>query len=64
MSMRLRLMTVNDVPEAMQLKDAAGWNQTSADWARFLSANPEGCPAGYKSESGTRLADGVQLPTA
>ena len=43
MSVRFRLMTVEDVPEAMQLKDAAGWNQTSADWARFLSASPEGC---------------------
>jgi GNAT superfamily N-acetyltransferase len=43
MSVRFRLITVDDVPEAMQLKDAAGWNQTSADWARFLSASPEGC---------------------
>src|ERR1700722_19054989 len=42
MSVRFRLMTVDDVREAMQLKDAAGWNQTSADWARFLSVNPEG----------------------
>jgi GNAT superfamily N-acetyltransferase len=36
-------MTLEDIPEAMRLKDAAGWNQTSADWARFLSATPEGC---------------------
>jgi Acetyltransferase (GNAT) family len=36
-------MTIEDIPEAMQLKDAAGWNQTTADWARFLSASPEGC---------------------
>jgi GNAT superfamily N-acetyltransferase len=43
MSVRFRLMTVEDIPEAMQLKDAVGWNQTSADWARFLSASPEGC---------------------
>jgi GNAT superfamily N-acetyltransferase len=43
MSVRFRLMTIDDIPEAMQLKDAAGWNQTRADWVRFLSASPEGC---------------------
>jgi GNAT superfamily N-acetyltransferase len=36
-------MTVDDIPEAMRLKDLAGWNQTAADWERFLSAEPEGC---------------------
>jgi len=36
-------MTVEDIPQAMQLKDAAGWNQTTTDWARFLSASPERC---------------------
>ena len=36
-------MTVDDIPEAMRLKDLAGWNQTAADWERFLSAGPEGC---------------------
>jgi predicted N-acetyltransferase YhbS len=43
MRVRFRLMTIEDTPAAMQLKDAAGWNQTAADWARFLSASPEGC---------------------
>jgi hypothetical protein len=43
MGVRFRLMTAADIPQAMQLKDAAGWNQTCADWLRFLSANPEGC---------------------
>jgi GNAT superfamily N-acetyltransferase len=43
MSARFRSMTIEDIPEAMQLKDSAGWNQTTADWARFLSASPEGC---------------------
>lgn len=43
MNVRLRLMTVDDIPEAMRLKDLAGWNQTAADWDRFLSADPEGC---------------------
>jgi GNAT superfamily N-acetyltransferase len=27
----------------MALVDQAGWNQTPADWARFLSASPGGC---------------------
>lgn len=36
-------MTAGDVPKATQLKDSAGWNQTTTDWARFLSASPEGC---------------------
>jgi GNAT superfamily N-acetyltransferase len=43
MNVRLRLMTADDIPEAMRLKDLAGWNQTVADWVRFLSACPEGC---------------------
>jgi len=38
MGVRFRLMTAADIPQAMQLKDAAGWNQTRADWLRFLSA--------------------------
>lgn len=43
MSVRFRLKTIEDIPEAMQLKDAAGWNQTTSDWTRFLSASPDGC---------------------
>jgi GNAT superfamily N-acetyltransferase len=43
MNVRLRLMTIDDIPKAMRLKDLAGWNQTAADWQRFLSADPEGC---------------------
>ena len=40
MNVQLRLMTVDDIPEAMRLKDLAGWNQTAADWERFLSRGP------------------------
>jgi GNAT superfamily N-acetyltransferase len=43
MNVQLRLMTVDDIPEGMRLKDLAGWNQTAADWERFLSVGPEGC---------------------
>lgn len=41
--MRLRPLTAADLPAVMQLKDALGWNQTAADWLRFLHANPSGC---------------------
>ncbi|HTY24937.1 MAG TPA: GNAT family N-acetyltransferase [Desulfomonilaceae bacterium] len=41
--MQLRLMTTKDIPDAMRLKDIAGWNQTAEDWKRFLSADSEGC---------------------
>jgi len=43
MKLRLRTMTFEDIPSALRLKDAAGWNQTAADWTRFISASPEGC---------------------
>ncbi|MBZ5599262.1 MAG: GNAT family N-acetyltransferase [Acidobacteriia bacterium] len=36
-------MTQADVAEAVRLKDLVGWNQTTTDWERFLSASPEGC---------------------
>ncbi|MBI1984326.1 MAG: GNAT family N-acetyltransferase [Acidobacteria bacterium] len=38
-----RRMTTADIPAGMRLKDIAGWNQTPADWERFLRASPEGC---------------------
>jgi GNAT superfamily N-acetyltransferase len=43
MSARFRLMTRDDIPAGMRLKDLAGWNQTVLDWERFLSASPAGC---------------------
>jgi ribosomal protein S18 acetylase RimI-like enzyme len=39
----IRAMTPADIAAGMRLKDAAGWNQTKEDWARFLEASPEGC---------------------
>jgi GNAT superfamily N-acetyltransferase len=41
--MRLRTMTKQDIPAGIRLKELAGWNQTAADWNRFLAASPEGC---------------------
>lgn len=36
-------MTTTDVPIGMRLKELAGWNQTEADWHRFLRLQPDGC---------------------
>jgi GNAT superfamily N-acetyltransferase len=41
--MRLRTMTKADIPAGMRLKEIAGWNQTEADWQRFLNASKDGC---------------------
>jgi GNAT superfamily N-acetyltransferase len=42
-SMHLRTMTKQDIPAGLRLKELAGWNQTAADWNRFLDASPQGC---------------------
>ncbi len=39
----IRLMEDADIPEGMRLREAAGWNQTEADWSRLLSLEPDGC---------------------
>jgi GNAT superfamily N-acetyltransferase len=36
-------MTAADVLLGMRLKEQAGWNQTEADWRRFLDLAPDGC---------------------
>jgi GNAT superfamily N-acetyltransferase len=43
MNLCLRVMTAGDIPAGMRLKEMSGWNQTRADWERFLRASPEGC---------------------
>jgi GNAT superfamily N-acetyltransferase len=43
MVFHLRLMTADDIPAGMRLKEIAGWNQTRGDWERFLRASPQGC---------------------
>jgi ribosomal protein S18 acetylase RimI-like enzyme len=40
---RLRLLTRADVPFADSLRALADWNQTRADWERFLATEPNGC---------------------
>ena len=41
--MTLRLLTGADIPAAMTFVRQVHWNQTPADWQRFLSATPDGC---------------------
>ena len=39
----IRPMTAGDVPLGMRLKGQARFNQTEADWRRFLGLQPDGC---------------------
>jgi GNAT superfamily N-acetyltransferase len=41
--MRLRVMTEQDIPGGLRLNTLSGWNQTAADWRRFLENSPAGC---------------------
>lgn len=36
-------MIADDIAAGLRLKEIAGWNQTAADWERFLNASPQGC---------------------
>jgi GNAT superfamily N-acetyltransferase len=38
-----RLLTEADVPAALELSTAAGWNQTAEDWRRIITLEPEAC---------------------
>lgn len=40
---RIRAMTMMDVPLGMRLKEESGWNQLDADWIRFLEMGADGC---------------------
>jgi len=40
---RIRLMTTDDLRFGLKLTQQAGWNQTEADWLRFIQLEPEGC---------------------
>jgi ribosomal protein S18 acetylase RimI-like enzyme len=42
-ALRLRTLTAGDLPFADSLRALAGWNQTRADWERFLVTEPDGC---------------------
>ncbi len=61
----IRLMTLDDLPAAMRLKQAAGWNQTEQDWINLLTLEPEGCwvyeAGGAVAGSTTAFCYGAQL---
>ena len=38
----IRTLSILDVPQALELSLAAGWNQTMRDWQRVLLLEPEG----------------------
>jgi GNAT superfamily N-acetyltransferase len=42
-SVRIRRLQSTDIPGGLRLREQAGWNQTSADWHRFLALQPAGC---------------------
>lgn len=42
-AVRMRTMTHADIALGMRLKTQAGWNQTQADWQRFITLSPQGC---------------------
>ena len=42
-AIEIRVLFDSDIPSAMRLKEAAGWNQTEADWRYLLSLEPNGC---------------------
>jgi GNAT superfamily N-acetyltransferase len=39
----IRVITTDDIPAAIRLKDAASWNQTELDWYNLIGLSPEGC---------------------
>jgi GNAT superfamily N-acetyltransferase len=43
MKVSVTLLNNSDISSAMQLTQAAGWNQTERDWARMLKLAPDGC---------------------
>jgi len=45
-------MTTIDIPGGVRLNTLAGWNQTEADWKRFLFSSPKGC---FVMEDGAKV---------
>jgi GNAT superfamily N-acetyltransferase len=58
----IRRMTQADIPAAMRLKEAAGWNQTGRDWENLLTLEPEGCWV-YEARREPRAAKTVAAST-
>ena len=47
----IRLLFESDIPAAMKLKEAAGWNQTEDDWRRLITLEPAGCFAAIRNHA-------------
>lgn len=64
-SNRIRILELPDVPQALALSHAAGWNQTPADWKLAIEMNPEGCFAmevdGFLVATTTSIRYGTDL---
>jgi predicted N-acetyltransferase YhbS len=58
MTLSIRNLADADVPSALALSRAAGWNQTEQDWRRMIGMQPEGAFLGVWSgvSAGTVLA--------
>jgi GNAT superfamily N-acetyltransferase len=52
MEIEICTLSEEDIPRAMELKNALGWNQTPEDWRRFLLLSPEGS---FKAVQGEEL---------
>ncbi len=61
----IRPLRQDDVPQAMRLKEAAGWNQTEQDWLNLMELEPEGCfgleADGKLVSTATAVRYGVEL---
>ncbi|MFX0103675.1 MAG: GNAT family N-acetyltransferase [Candidatus Hodarchaeota archaeon] len=50
-SLKIRKMTLQDMPILMKLKNQNNWNQLEIDWKRFMRINPGGCFVALKNNS-------------
>lgn len=60
----IRTMTTADIPFGIRLKDLAGWNQSQADWLRFVTLSPEGCFVASVQDAATKAATKTDVGTA
>ncbi len=44
---KIRLLSENDLTEAVQIIKPANWNQTKQDWQRLIRLEPQGCFAAW-----------------
>jgi GNAT superfamily N-acetyltransferase len=59
----VRTLTLRDVPQAVALSTAAGWNQIAGDWERLLSLSPQSCFCIVEDDRVVSTATGVCFPS-